>query len=354
MILMKLIYLIVLLMSISATLCDRAQAQRQRRARPSEANINAAVDRTLTGVYRLDPESSDRLYSAVAGASSKVPFEGQQRFLIDLTIRLTPPDLIAIEQNGATISIASSRAPRITFRADGTVHAEQIGDGQTIRNRAVLTDGGLTVTSSGNRNIDKFTVTFRALDRGRRLRITRRIYAEQLIQAIDVQSIYNKVSDVAQWSIYGEEQPQPPVGERVVSSSVESPSIKVEQSQAQVLRDALDRWIAATNAKDVEEQMRFYQPQVEAFYLARNVSRASVRAEKMRVFAKAVGVDVRAAEPEIIFRDAGRAAIMRFRKQYKIDQGRQSRRGEVVQELRWQLINGSWKITSERDVKVIR
>lgn len=354
MILLRSIFPIALLLGVSVLFSDGAQAQRQRRAHPSTAKINTTTDSTLTGVYRLDPESSDRLYSAVAGASSKVPFEGQQRFLIDLTIRLTPPDLIAIEQNGTTISIASSRAPRITFRADGTVHAERVSEGQMIHSSAVLIEGGLNVTSSGNSSIDKFAVTFRAIDNGRRLRITRRIHAEQLIQAIDVQSIYNRVSDVAQWSIYGEEQPQPPVVEKVASASVESPSAKVEKSQAYILRDALERWIGATNAKDVEGQMRFYRPRVEAFYLARNVSSAIVRAEKIRVFAKAAVVDVRAAEPEIIFRDAGRTAIMRFRKQYVIDQGRRSRRGEVIQELRWQQINGSWKIISERDVKVIR
>jgi hypothetical protein len=45
---------------------------------------------------------------------------------------------------------------------------------------------------------------------------------------------------------------------------------------------------------------------------------------------------------------------MRFRKQYEIANGAQSRRGEVVQELRWRRTPGGWKITSERDVRVLR
>lgn len=59
----------------------------------------------LTGVYRIDIGASDKLYSVVAGASSKVPFRDQQRFFIDLAVRFTPPDLLAIEQRGKQVSL---------------------------------------------------------------------------------------------------------------------------------------------------------------------------------------------------------------------------------------------------------
>jgi ketosteroid isomerase-like protein len=120
------------------------------------------------------------------------------------------------------------------------------------------------------------------------------------------------------------------------------------------LRAALDQWIAATNGRDIEKQMSFYMPELKAFYLSRNTSQNSVRIEKTRTFAAAKSIDIRAAEPEIIFQDGGRAAIMRFRKKYNIDNGSRNRSGEVVQELRWQQTAGRWKIFSERDIKVIR
>ena len=107
--------------------------------------------------------------------------------------------------------------------------------------------------------------------------------------------------------------------------------------------------VSATNARDIAKQMSFYMPTLAAFYLARNVPRRAVRAEKARVFARADVVDVQAGAPEIIFRDTGRTAIMRFRKRYVISGGPQSRRGEVVQELRWQQTDRGWKIISERD-----
>jgi YD repeat-containing protein len=117
---------------------------------------------------------------------------------------------------------------------------------------------------------------------------------------------------------------------------------------------ALAEWIAATNARDIGRQISFYTPRVDAYYRVRDVSREFVRADKSRVFQKADVIDVRAGEPEIRTTPDGRAATMRFRKQYVIQGEGQDRRGEVVQELRWRLTEVGWKIFSERDVKVIR
>jgi hypothetical protein len=98
--------------------------------------------------------------------------------------------------------------------------------------------------------------------------------------------------------------------------------------------------------------MSFYMPQLQAFYLARNASLNVVRAEKVKL-AAAQTVDIRAAEPEIVFQDGGRTAIMRFRKRYRVQDKSKIRSGEVVQELRWQRTSGGWRIFSERDIKVI-
>ena len=38
----------------------------------------------MSGVYRINPERSDALYSVVASASSKLPFAEQQKFFVDL------------------------------------------------------------------------------------------------------------------------------------------------------------------------------------------------------------------------------------------------------------------------------
>jgi len=323
--------------------------QRRRSESPAAAT-------QLTGLYRIDLARSDKLYSVVAGASSNLPFGEQQKFFIDLTVRLTPPDLLAIERRGQLVTLASSRAPRITFAADGVTHSERSGDGQIVNTRAMLRANELIVSVS-SRGEDKFNVTFEPIEDGRYLRVTRRLSSEQLTQPVLIRSVYEKISAVPQWDIY-DAPPRPATPDRntaAATAAAPPPNFaSVEEESARILRRALEDWIAATNARDIERQMDFYPPVLQAFYLSRNTSRAAVRAEKERIFGQARTIDVRAAAPELIFQTSNRAAVMRFRKSYVVEGGGQNRRGEVVQELRWQRTPQGWKIFSERDVRVIR
>ena len=329
-----------------------AQNKRERITR-GECGATSGIN----GVYRIDVERSDKLYSVIEGATSNVPYNEQQEFFIDLAARLTPPDLLAIECRGSRVSLGSSRAPRVEFLADGVSRSVRNADGRAVRSRIAFERGSLTFTSGGAGS-DNLSFTFTPLENGRSLRVTRRISAQELIQPVVIQTVYNKFGDVARWDIF-DNQPDAsqvareenrktlPVAKTVIRST------RNESGEAETLRTALDRWIDATNRRDIERQMAFYMPELKAFYLARNASRSSVRAEKRRVFAAAKSIDIRAAEPEIIFQERGRMAVMRFRKKYSVINGSSNRRGEVIQELRWQRTGGGWKIFSERDIRVI-
>ncbi|MEJ7708367.1 MAG: hypothetical protein WKF84_00520 [Pyrinomonadaceae bacterium] len=63
---------------------------------------------------------------------------------------------------------------------------------------------------------------------------------------------------------------------------------------------------------------------------------------------------VRVSPPDLTVSRDGRTAQMSFRKEYGVENSRIKRRGEVVQELRWIKMDDGWKITSERDLRVIR
>jgi hypothetical protein len=321
--------------------------------RPITASQTTAAARSpLTGVYRIDIAESDKLYSVVAGASSKVPFREQQRFFIDLAVRFTPPDLLAIEQHGKQINLGSSRAPRMTFVADGVPRNTHAPDGHTVRVRFSVEDNRLIFTSNG-KGEDNFTLVFESIDQGKRLQVVRHITADGLDQPLIIRSIYNKVSDVARWELYGESQIA--TASAAAATAAETAPVALganDNSAAGYLRQALTEWIAATNKRDVEKQMSFYVPRLKAYYLSRNTPRDFVRDEKAHVFATASVIDIRAEEPEIIFQDDGRA-IMRYRKKYRIENRRQSRRGEVIQELRWQRVGQAWQIFSERDIRVL-
>ena len=310
----------------------------------------------LAGVYRINIGESDKLYTVVAGASADLPFGEQQRFFIDLAARLTPPDLIAIERRGRRVTVGSSRSSRVTLVADGVGHTGRAADGRAVYTRTALEGDKLVFTSRG-RAEDNFTVIFAPTDGGRRLRVTRRISAENLSEPVVIQTVYDKISDSARWDIYGEPlladaRPPREAASEVTGANAEAAGVMRDAAEA--LSGALGEWIGATNARDLARQMDFYMPRLDAFYLARNVTRDFVRAEKARAFSGADLIDIRAAEPEIIFRDSGQTAVMRFRKQYRIESRRRARRGEVVQELRWRRTPRGWKITSERDIRVIR
>lgn len=327
----------------------RAQARQQGTDGQSYHRVLSA-DSLLTGVYRIDLASSDKLYPVIAGATSNLPFGAQQRFFIDLAARLTPPDLLAIERHGRSITIASSRAPRITFEADGATHTERDQRGRVVRTSASISGVRLMVNSTGGTH-DKFVVTFEPEGQGERLRVVRRIYAEELNQPIIIQSIYNRISEVAQWSIYGEPQT---ASNSNTSIPAPTASTKFVDDEVETLRRALDEWVASTNTRDIDRLTAFYMATLKAYYLTRNVGRSRVRQDKLSSFRRADVLHVRADEPEILFSHSTGTAIMRFRKNYVTETRARKKSGEVIQELRWQRTPEGWKIISERDIRVIR
>ena len=157
-------------------------------------------DNRLTGTFRLNASQSGNARSAADAATRNLPAARRQRVYDSLLRRLDPPDILAIDQRGNNVIIASSRAPQISFVADGRELTETTPNGRTVRVRASLSGDQLSIVRTGERAQD-FTVTFAPVSNGRLL-VTRRIYAEQLNQPVTVQSYYDRTSDVAQLDLY--------------------------------------------------------------------------------------------------------------------------------------------------------
>jgi hypothetical protein len=155
----------------------------------------------LTGTYRLDATRSDDARAIANTAVRTLPYRNRQRTLDSLTARLESPTALAIDRRGRSVTIASSRSGQFTFDADGTERVETGPNGQSIRVRTTLVGDQLTVTSTGDRNSD-FSVTFDAIENGRRLRVTRRISDINLNAPVTVVSLYDKTSEVAQLDVY--------------------------------------------------------------------------------------------------------------------------------------------------------
>ena len=155
----------------------------------------------LTGTFRLDPSRSDDARDAAERATRSLPYSQRQRVLDRLTARLESPDQIAIDRRGRSITIASTRAPQITFVADGRENVETTPNGRTVRVRATLIGDQLSVSTMGDRDND-FTVTFDPIEGGRRLSVTRRLSNANLSRPLVVQSLYERTADVARFDIY--------------------------------------------------------------------------------------------------------------------------------------------------------
>ena len=161
----------------------------------------------LTGTFRLDPSSSDNANSIADRATANLPYNQRQQVREQIMRRMVAPDMLAIERNGNNVTIASSRAPQTTFVANGVENREQMPNGRYSRVLAQLNGDQLTVRSTGNRETD-FSVTFDPIEGGRRLRVTRQIWNDQLGQnPVVVQNVYDRTADVAQWNIYNGSTP---------------------------------------------------------------------------------------------------------------------------------------------------
>lgn len=154
----------------------------------------------LTGTYRLDTTESDDPRAAADRATQSLAYGNRSRVREELVARLESPDQLAIDVRGWDVTIGSSRAPQISFTADGVQRVENTGNGRTTRASATLNAEQLTISSTGDR-ANEFNVTFNPIDNGSRLSVTRRVYVTGLSRQVVVQSIYEKTADIARFDI---------------------------------------------------------------------------------------------------------------------------------------------------------
>jgi hypothetical protein len=174
---------------------------------PNNNYPNNGVNR-LTGTYRLDSSQSDDPIQAADRATRSVAYRDRARLRDQLTARLESPEQLAIDLRGKDVTLASTRAPQISFSADGIERVETTNSGRTIRARATISGEQLTVSSTGDRD-NEFNVTFNPIDSGRKLQVTRSVSIQGLATPVVVQSIYNKTAEVAQFDINTAPLPYP-------------------------------------------------------------------------------------------------------------------------------------------------
>jgi hypothetical protein len=161
------------------------------------------TDTRMTGTFRLNAGASDNpeVIADRALVAQNLNYSERQRIRNNLVTRLSPPEMIAVERRGLNVTLASSKSPQVAIDVDGREHFESYPNGRRSNVRATFSGDTLTVTSNGDR-LNDFTATFAPLDNGRRLLVTRSVYAERLSQPVVVRSYYDRTSDVAQFNVY--------------------------------------------------------------------------------------------------------------------------------------------------------
>jgi hypothetical protein len=172
---------------------------------------NGYQGRDLTGTYRIASTQNDDARGAVDDATRNLSLAERQRIYDSLLRRLDPPQMLAIDRRGTAVTIASTRAPQISFTADGREQVETTQNGRTIRVRAQLSGNQLSISRTGDR-ADDFTVTFDSVDGGRRLLVTRSLYSDRISQPVTVKTYYDRTSDIAQLDLYNTNREYPSGG----------------------------------------------------------------------------------------------------------------------------------------------
>lgn len=155
----------------------------------------------LTGTFRYNSSQGDDARRTIDAATRNLSLSERQRVYDSLLRRFDPPEMLAIDRRGNTVTIASTRAAQINFVADGREQVETTPRGRTIRVRASLSGDTLTINRTGEREND-FVVTFDPMDNGRQLLVTRTLYSDRVSQPVTVRNYYDRISDVAQLNIY--------------------------------------------------------------------------------------------------------------------------------------------------------
>lgn len=183
---------------------DDVDATDNRRRNGNRPTLDNSHGSGLTGTYRLDAARSENAGDVAERVIGGSNMGGNARANEDLRAKLEAPEQIAVDVRGNRVTLASSRAPQISFTADGRDGGggapQRTGSGAGVRLRSTLRGQELIVSRIGGGDED-YTVTFASIDDGKTLRVTRRITTAYLNETVFIESFYRKTDSVARLGI---------------------------------------------------------------------------------------------------------------------------------------------------------
>ena len=117
------------------------------------------------------------------------------------------------------------------------------------------------------------------------------------------------------------------------------------------VKDVIDNWKNASENLDMETHLAQYADTVD-YYKGGRVGISRVRADKQRAFDAYDSIDIDISNVKITPDETGDKATALFDKQWKFEAEEKYSSGKVQQLLTFARINGRWRITGEKDLKI--
>jgi ketosteroid isomerase-like protein len=110
-------------------------------------------------------------------------------------------------------------------------------------------------------------------------------------------------------------------------------------------------WAAAISTHDVQQQLSFYATPLDRYFLAPNVSREQLLKDKQAEIDGRKGVWTLKAEDVVVQKETATNAVVVLIKHITAELPSSSVKEERIKaQLKLKLVDGSWKITSERTI----
>ena len=116
------------------------------------------------------------------------------------------------------------------------------------------------------------------------------------------------------------------------------------------VRDAVSRWNAALEARNLEAHLSYYAPRLHTYFLKDDVDRNAARTEVATALSKYSKLKIRTSPLAISVDPSGNHAVVTFEKDWNFE-GKQPSTGAAVERLWLDRLNGRWRITGVRDLK---
>jgi hypothetical protein len=135
------------------------------------------------------------------------------------------------------------------------------------------------------------------------------------------------------------------------NASPTPPSIDAEQIKSEV-SDEVHDWAASLESGNLNAHMSNYADRLDYYYNSRNVAVGTVRGDKQRAFGSFDEFRVEISNMRVTPDASGEKATAVFDKEWEFEGADNRSKGKAQSQLQLTKIDGAWRITGEKDLKV--